>query len=170
MFEKFMMTPGCLKVLLWLLNHPDDEYNAGIIGIECDIPDTNDFMAILSVLEGVGFIATDELSENLKIRLDKDKSISQLLIHLKDEFNDNAFRSEQVSPSLAYLHSAPLKRIIDTKFLGELGGEEVLEKCKNYETLDISDPFNEDIYNLCLKLEESGEYEEFIERLEESLK
>lgn len=169
MFEKFLLTSECMKVLSWLLNHPDDEYSAAIVGVECEMVNMTDFMAVLSILEGVGFATFNEMSEDLMIKLDKDSSITQLLIHLKDEFDDKAFRSEQVSPSLAYLHSSQLKRIVDSEILNDFGASEILDICKNYKDLDISDPQNKEIYNLCSKLEETGEYDEFIERLEKSL-
>lgn len=169
MFEKFLQTPDCMRVLSWLLNHPDSEYSVAIVGIECDMVDMTRYMAVISILEGIGLITTDDVSEEITIKLNKDESITQLLLHLKDEFNDNAFRSEHVSPSLAYLHSDQLKKVVDSEIFSSLNAEDLIDLCKNYKDLDLSDPSNNDIYNLCSKLEETGEYEDFINRLEHGL-
>lgn len=170
MFGKFLRTPECMKILSWLLNHPDDEYSASIVGIECEMSDMNTFMAVLSTLEGAGFISFNSMSDELLMKLNKDESITQLLIHLKDEFNDKAFRSDQVSPSLAYLNSVNIREALDLEIFREIIGEGFLDLCKNYKELDTSDPKNEEIFKLCSKLEETGEYEEFISRLEEAEK
>lgn len=170
MFEKFLRTPDCMEVLAWLLNHPTGEYSAAIVGIECNMVDMAKFMAVLSILEGVNIIQTNEMSDEVTIKLKEDESIIQLLIHLKDEFNDSAFRSEQVSPSLAYLHSQKLRNIVDSQIFNELQPEDLIDMCKNYKDLDMSDPKNIDVFNFCSKLEENGDYDEFIEKLEESIK
>lgn len=172
MFEKFLKNQDCIKVLSWLLNHPDGEYTAAIIGIESEIADMTTYMAVLSILEGVGLITINEVVEELSISLNKEASITQLLIHLKDEFNDNAFKSEQVSPALAYLSSNPLRKIVDGEIFSKISKDvnDLADKCRNYKDLDLSITDNMDIYNLCSKLEETGEYEEFISRLDESTK
>ena len=170
MFGKFLQTPECMRVLAWLLNHPDDTYSAAIIAIECNMVDMSSFMAVLSILEGVKLIKLDEFSaDELMIALDKDSSSGQLLLHLQQEFNDCAFSSEQVSPSLAYLNSAQLKQTIDSQVLKNLEAGEVVNLCKNYKELDRDTELEKEIYNLCSKLDETGEYEEFIRRLEESI-
>jgi len=171
MFGKFLKTPECMRVLSWLLSHPDDNYSAAIIAIECDMEDMATFMAVISILEGVGFIKIDDLSsDELMFGLDKENSSTQLLLHLKDEFNDCAFSSEQVSPSLAYLHSVKLKETIDSQIFNRLGSDEIIDMCKNYKDLDgEEDDVKREIINICSKLEETGEYEDFIERLEKGL-
>ena len=169
MFEKFLNTPDCMKILSWMLNHPDGEYSAAIVGIECEMTDMFRYMGIISVLEGTGFVKINELSEEVMMSLNKDESIVQLLMHLKDEFNDKAFHSEHVSSSLAYLHSESLRRIVDAEMLSNFDADDIVDRCKNYKELDLSDKFNKDIYKLCEKLEETGEYEEFIEKLESGI-
>ena len=42
--------------------------------------------------------------------------------------------------------------------------------CKNYKDLDTEDDVEKEIYNICSKLEETGEYDEFISRLESDIK
>lgn len=167
MFGKFLQTPECMSVLSWLLEHPDDMYSAAIIAIECNMVDMSTFMAVLTTLEGGDFVYFDEFSEDdLMIGLKKDSSSVQLLTHLRDEFNDFAFKSEQVSPSLAYLHSPQLKKTIDAQILKKFDEREVVEMCKNYKDLDQSKDVEKEIYDICSKLEESGEYEEFIEKID----
>ena len=142
MFGKFITTPECMKVLEWLINHPNDKYSAAIIAIECNMPDMSTFMATLTTLEGTDFIEFDEFSEEeLLLGLKKDSSIVDLLLHLKDEFNDNAFRSEQVSPALAYLHSSEIKKAVDTQILEKYKAEEIVDMCKNYKDLDQKNNF-----------------------------
>lgn len=171
MFGKFLKTPECMRVLSWLLSHPDDTYSAAIIAIECDMVDMSSFMAVLSILEGVNLIEIDDLSEDeLVLGLNKNSSITDLLVHFKDEFNDCAFKSEQVAPSLAYLHSKTLKETIDSQILNRFEADELIDMCKNYKELDIEeDDVKREIYNICSKLEETGEYDEFLERLENGM-
>ena len=171
MFGKFLQTPDCMKVLAWLLNHPDDKYSAAIIAIECNMVDMSSFMAVLSILEGVQYVEFDEFSsDDLMIGLKKDSSGIDLLLHLKEEFNDCAFNSEQVSPSLAYLHSSQLKQSIDAQIFKNFESNEVIDKFKNYKDLDLDNSVEKEIYDICCKLEETGEYEEFISRLEDDMK
>lgn len=171
MFGKFLKTPECMTVLAWLLNHPDDKYSAAIIAIECDMVDMSTFMAVLTVLEGASLICFDEYEQDeLLIGLNHESSSGQLLIHLKDEFNDCAFNSEQVSPSLAYLHSPQLKMTVDAQILSKFDATEVIDMFKNYKDLDTSNDVEKEIYNICSKLEETGEYEEFISRIENDIK
>lgn len=167
MFEKFLQTPECMRVLTWFLRHPDDFYSASIVAIECDIVDMSSYMAVLSTLEGVKLIETDELSkEDLMLRLNKESSSTQLLTHFRDEFNDNAFHSDQVAPSLAYLNSNTLKNSIDAHIFDKYTAEEIVDMCKNYETLDTSDLTQNELFQICSRLKESGEYDEFIQKLE----
>ena len=167
MFEKFLQTQECMRVVSWFLSHPKDRYSAAIIAIECNMVDMSSFMAVLSILEGVGFIDFDEFSEEeLMIGLKADSSFSKLLIHLQEEFNDCAFNSEQVSPSLAYLHSPLLKKTIDSQILENFEANEIIDMCKNYQNLDKDNDVEREIYNICTKLKETGEYEEFLNRLE----
>ena len=169
MFGKFLKTPECMSVLSWLLSHPDNKYSAAIIAIECDMVDMSTFMAVLTILEGVDLIEFDEFSkEELMIGLKSDSSSTQLLTHLKEEFNDCAFNSEQVSPSLAYLHSPQLKKTVDSQVLERFEADELINKCKNYKDLDLENEEEKEIYDICSKLEETGEYEEFISKLEGS--
>lgn len=171
MFGKFLKTPECMKVLSWLLNHPDDKYTAAIIAIECNMVDMSSFMAVLTTLEGVNLVTFDEYSEeDLLIGFNKDSSSGQLLIHLQDEFNDCAFKSEQVSPSLAYLHSPQLKKTVDAQIFKTFDANEVVDMCKNYKELDQSNEMEREIYNICSKLEETGEYEDFINKIENETK
>ena len=104
------------------------------------------------------------------IGLKKDSSGIDLLLHLKEEFNDCAFNSEQVSPSLAYLHSSQLKQSIDAQIFKNFESNEVIDKFKNYKDLDLDNNVEKEIYDICCKLEETGEYEEFISRLEDDMK
>lgn len=168
MFGKFLKTPECMEVLSWLLNHQDDKYSAAIIAIECNMVDMSTFMAVITILEGVGYIEFDEFSsDELMIGLKKDSSAVELLLHLQDDFNDLAFNSEQVSPSLAYLHSSPLKETIDAQVIKNMESDiDIVEMCKNYKDLDQNNEVERELYNICSKLEETGEYEEFIRRLE----
>lgn len=167
MFGKFLKTKECMEVLSWLLSHPDDKYSAAIIAIECNMVDMSTFMAVLSILEGVGFIEFDEFTEEeLLVGLKKDSSASELLVHLKDEFNDRAFQSEQVAPSLAYLHSSQLKRVIDSQMFEKLEADDIIDMCKNYKDLERKNDVEKEIYNICSKLDETGEYEDFLSRLE----
>lgn len=168
MFGKFITNEDCMKVLEWLCNHPDREYSAAIIGVESGISDIGRFMAVLSILDGVGFIEVlDGMgNEELILRVDKEASISKLLFHLKDEFNDIAFRSETVSPALAYLTSEEARNIVDSELMNSLEPDDILDICKNYKDLDLSDPKNKELYDLCLQLDEDGELDEFIAHLE----
>ena len=159
MFGKFITNEDCMKVLEWLCNHPDREYSAAIIGVESGISDIGRFMAVLSILDGMG-------NEELILRVDKEASISKLLFHLKDEFNDIAFRSETVSPALAYLTSEEARNIVDSELMNSLEPDDILDICKNYKDLDLSDPKNKELYDLCSQLDEDGELDEFIAHLE----
>ena len=168
MFGKFITNEDCMKVLEWLCNHPDREYSAAIIGVESGISDIGRFMAVLSILDGVGFIEVlDGMGdEELILRVDKEASISKLLFHLKDEFNDIAFRSETVSPALAYLTSDDIKKKVDNEVAGESITKEFIDLCKNYKDLDKDNPLYTEIYYFCSNLEENGEFDSFIEKLE----
>ena len=166
MFGKFLKTPECMDVLVWLLNHPDDKYSASIIAIECDMVDISSFMAVLSILEGVNLVEIDDFSDELLLGLKKDSSSTELLLHLKEEFDSCAFSSEQVSPSLAYLHSTQLKGTIDSQILDKFNSDDIVDMCKNYKDLDGESDLEREIYNICSKLEETGEYEDFIDKLE----
>ena len=159
MFGKFITNEDCMKVLEWLCNHPDREYSAAIIGVESGISDIGRFMAVLSILDGMG-------NEELILRVDKEASISKLLFHFKDEFNDIAFRSETVSPALAYLTSEEARNIVDSELMNSLEPDDILDICKNYKDLDLSDPKNKELYDLCSQLDEDGELDEFIAHLE----
>lgn len=171
MFGKFLRTPECMEVLSWLLGHQNDTYSAAIIAIECNMVDMSTFMAVLSILEGVQLIKIDDFSEEeLLIGLNKESSSAQLLLQLQNEFNYCAFNSEQVSPSLAYLHSPELKETIDTQILEKFEADELVDMCKNYKDLDQEKDVEKEIYNICSKLEEEGEYDEFITRLEDNSK
>lgn len=171
MFGKFLRTPECMEVLSWFINHDEGMYSAAIIAIECNMKDMSTFMGVLTVLEGTDFIFFDELNEEeLKIGLNKNSSGVQLLLHLKDDFNDLAFRSEQVSPALAYLNSEKIKETIDSQLLEKFDSEDVLKMCKNYKDLDVENELEKEIHDICLKLDEQGEYEEFIERMEAEMK
>ena len=170
MFGKFLQTPECMRVLAWLLNHPDDTYSAAIIAIECNMVDMSSFMAVLSILEGAQLIKLDEFSsDELMIGLDSNSSAGQLLAHFQEEFNECAFASEQVSPSLAYLHSPQLKKTIDSQILERFEKDDLIDMCKNYKDLSQENDFEKEIYNICSKLDETGEYEEFIQRLENDI-
>ena len=166
MFEKFIKNPECMKVVAWLLNHPDGDYAAAILGVECEISDMTSFMAIISILEGVHIIKINEFSEDLSISLDKDQSITQLLLHLKEEFNDQAFRSDQVSPALSYLTSDAVRNLVDGQIFEEISSEKIVDLFKNYEELDLDDSLNKEVYKICMKLQEENEYDEFIQKLE----
>lgn len=168
MFGKFLRTPECMEVLSWLLGHQDDTYSAAIIAIECNMVDMSTFMAVLSILEGAQLIKIDEFSEEeLLIGLNKQSSATQLLLQLQNEFNYCGFNSEQVSPSLAYLHSPVLKETIDTQILQKFEADELIDMCKNYKDFaDTDKDVEKEIYNICSKLEENGDYDEFIEKLE----
>lgn len=171
MFGKFLRTPECMEILSWLLGHQDDTYSAAIIAIECNMVDMSTFMAVLSILEGVQLIKIDDFSEEeLLIGLNKESSSAQLLLQLQNEFNYCAFNSEQVSPSLAYLHSPELKETIDTQILEKFEADELVDMCKNYKDLDQEKDVEKEIYNICSKLEEEGEYDEFITKLEDNSK
>lgn len=171
MFEKFITTPECMNVLAWLLGHPNDKYSADIIAIECNMSDMSTFMAVLTTLEGVNLIEFDDFSEKkLFLGLKKDSSNTDLLLHFKDEFNDCAFRSEQVSPSLAYLHSSEIKKAVDAQIFEKYKAEEIVDMCKNYKDLKLENDFEKEIFTLCSKLEETGDYEEFISKLEDDIK
>ena len=169
MFGKFLKNKECMSVLTWLLNHPDGEYSGAIVAIECEMPNVNTFMAVLTILEAAKFISVNEFDEELNIKLNKDESITQLLSHLKDDFNDIAFHSDQISPALAYLTSSGIQSIINSKMLGNINleEEEILKMFKDYKNLDLDDDVQKEIYDICCKLEETGEYEEFIKNLEE---
>lgn len=167
MFGKFITNNDCMRVVAWLLSHPDGEYPAAILGVECGIEDMTSFMAVISVLEGVHIINIDEYSEVLKISLAQDESIVQLLTHFKDEFNDQAFRSDQVSPALGYLTSKVVRKLVDTHLFEELEVEKLTDLFENYEELDLDDPLNEEVYKICTKLIEEDKYEEFINNLHE---
>ena len=170
MFGKFLQTPECMTVLAWLINHPDDKYSAAIVAIECGIEDMSTFMAVLTILEGTSLIEFDEFSsDDLMLGLKNGSSSVDLLLHFKNEFNDCAFNSEQVSPSLAYLHSPQIKETIDSHILNNISQDKVVEMCKNYKDLDLENEVEKEIYNLCSKLDETGEYEEFIDRLENGM-
>lgn len=170
MFGKFLQSPDCMNVLAWMLAHPDDKYSASIIAIECNMVDMSSFMAVLSILEGAEYIEFDDFSENeLMVGLKKSSSATELLLHLKDEFNDCAFNSQQVSPSLAYLHSPQLKKTIDSHILNRLEADEIIDMCKNYKDLSRENDMEKEIYDICSKLEETGEYDEFISRLESDI-
>ena len=166
MFEKFITNPDCMKVVAWLLNHSEGEYAAAILGVECEIADMTTFMAIISILEGVHIIKINDFSEDLTISLDKEQSITQLLMHFREDFNDQAFRSDQVSPALSYLTSDAVRKIVDGQIFEEIGSEKVIDLFKNYEELDLDDSLNREVYNICTKLKENDEYEDFIEKLE----
>ena len=169
MFGKFINQPQCMRVLGWFLDHPNDEYTASIIGLECESPDVTTFIAVVSVLEGVSLINVNEDSEELLLSFNKDSSISQLLCHFKDEFNDIAFRTEAVSPALSYLNSTHFKSIIDAEVVSQMikdNSVDLLEKCRNYKDLDRTNPVDEEIYKICKQLEADGAYEGFLEYLE----
>ena len=176
MFGKFLTNPDCMKVLNWLCEHSDREYSAAIVGVECDIStpeylDIGKFMAILTILEGVGFIkivnSLGEEDGDLIIQLDTESSITQLLLHLKDEFNDIAFREEAVSPALAYLTSTKARNIVDSELLKAVDIEDILDVCENYKDLDLEDENNKKIFDLCSKLDKDGELDSFVAHLKE---
>lgn len=160
-----------MSVLSWLINHPDDKYSAAIIAIECNMTDMSTYMAVLSILEGTNFVEFDEFSEDdLMVGLKKGSSSTKLLLHLKDEFDDCAFNSEQVSPSLAYLYSPELKNTVDSKIFDKFKAEELVDMCKNYKDLNGSeDDVEKEIFNICSRLDEEGEYDDFIEKLENEI-
>lgn len=166
MFGKFLQNDGCMKVLSWMLSHKDGEYTAAIVGIECGIGNIGNYMAILSILEEVGFITIRDFNEELLIAFNKESSSSQLLSHLEEEFNDIAFNSEQISPALAYLTSDDIKKKVDNEVAGESITKEFIDLCKNYKDLDKDNPLYTEIYYFCSNLEENGEFDSFIEKLE----
>ena len=166
MFEKFITNQDCMKVVAWLLNHSEGSYPAAILGVECEIDNMTDFMAVISVLEGVNIIEIDEFSEELSIKLNKEESITKLLIHFKDDFNDQAFHSEQVSPALSYLTSNVVKKLVDDTIFEQLDVENVIDLFKNYEELDLQEPLNQEVYRICTQLKEENKYDEFIENLQ----
>ena len=128
-------------------------------------------MAILTILEGVGFIKiVNSLGEDdgdLIIQMDTKSSISQLLLHLKDEFNDIAFREEAVSPALAYLTSVKARNIVDSELLKTVNIDDILNVCENYKDLDLEDDNNQKLFDLCSKLDEDGELDSFVAHLKE---
>ena len=170
MFGKFINQPLCMRVLNWFLEHPDDEYSASIIGMECESPDVTTFIAVVSILEGVHLVSINEGSEELLLSFNKDESIAQLLSHFKDEFNDLAFKTEAVSPALSYLYSEPFKNLIDSEVISQVIRDknlDLLEKCENYETLDLDEPIDAEIYKICKQLDAENNYEGFLEFLRE---
>lgn len=171
MFSKFLKSECCMNVLSWVLEHPEGYYQAPIVHIECGSPSMGDFMAALTVLQGVDIIKIDDSSEDLNISFNPDSSISQLLTHFKDEFNDLAFTSMNVSPALSYFYSDSLKTEIDNEVMGtvDVNTEAMLEACKNYKDMEIKDQLDQDIYDLCVEMEENGIYEDFIKFIEEKI-
>ena len=170
MFGKFIQQPLCMSVLNWFLEHPDGEYSASIIGLECDSPDVTTFIAVVSILEGVGLIKVNEGSEELLLSFNKDSSISELLCYFRNEFNDIAFRTESVSPALSYLNSDRFKNLIDTEVISQIINKSTLdlyEKCSNYKDLDRDDPIDNEIYKICKQLEADGNYEDFLQYLKD---
>ena len=171
MFGKFLNQPLCMRVLNWFLEHPDDEYSASIIGMECEASDVTTFIAAVTILEGVHLVNINEGSEELMLSFNKDESISQLLCHFKDEFNDLAFKSEAVSPALSYLHSEPFKNLIDSEVVSQVIKDEaldLLEKCENYEDLDLDNPLDAEVHKICKQLKADGNYEGFLDFLRDS--
>ncbi len=171
MFEKIITNEQCMKVLGWLLQHPIAEYRATIVSIECDIRDLTSFIAVVTILEGCKIVKVNQQEEELMIQLDEEENSVKLLQNLKEEINYNAYLSPQVSPALAYFSSEEIKSTIDTlafedmiKDLDTFDDKELYEMCKNYKELDLSDDLNAVIYNLCKDLEESGEYEAFMNK------
>ena len=50
--------------------------------------------------------------------------------------------------------------------MNSLEPDDILDICKNYKDLDLSDPKNKELYDLCSQLDEDGELDEFIAHLE----
>ena len=172
MFSKFLQSQSCMKLLSWILEHPLGEYQAPIVHIECDSPSMGDFMAAITILQGVDIIRVNEVSEDLIISFNPDSSISQLLTHFKDEFNYLAFSNMNVSPALSYLYSPAFKNQIDAEVLGqttEVDLPKLLEFCKNFEDEDIDNSLKQDIHDLCLEMKENGTYNDFIRFMESKI-
>lgn len=171
MFDKFLQNECCMRILTWILNHPDNYYQGTIVHIECGSPSMGDFMAALTVLQGVDIITIDDTSEDLLIAFNPDSSISQLLTHFKDEFNDLAFRNMNVSPALSYLTSDFFKQEIDKEVMQSIDfdTEDILNMCKNYKTMEINNSTDQDIYNLCSEMEANGIFEDFIKFVESQI-
>ena len=164
MFGKFLQSECCMKVLSWLLDHDNRYYDASIVHIECGSFPMGDFMAVLTILQGVDIIYIDDTSEDLTLKLNLDSSISQLLTHLRDEFNDLAFSSMNVSPALSYLYSQNFKNQIDGEVLAASSFEleEILDICKNYEDMEITNDMEQEIYDMCVEMKANGIYDDFI--------
>ena len=171
MFEKIITNEYCMRVLGWLLQHPISEYRATIVSIECNIQDLTQFIAVITILEGCKIVKVNQQEEELMIQLDEEENSVKLLQNLKEEINNNAYLSPQVSPALAYFSSEEVKNTVDNLALEELirdlddfDNEELYNMCKNYKELDTSNELNSLIYNLCSDLEKSGEYEVFMNK------
>lgn len=163
MFEKFLNSSECMEVLSWFISHPDGEYLASVVCMDCGNMLLGKFMSALSVLQGVELLSVNEFEEELTVSLNKESSTTKLLLHLKDEFNDLAFKEPTVSSALNYFYSDDFRRAVDNDVLSQtVDWEEVLDMCEHYEDIDTSNPFNKQIYDICTELEKSGELENFI--------
>lgn len=169
MFGKFLQSKSCMRLLSWVLDHQEGDYPASIVHLECGNPAMGDFMASITILQGVDIIRIDEMSEDLIISFNPDSSSSQLISHFKDEFNDLAFRNMNVSPALSYLSSPSFKNQIDLEVLGDTQNidlSQLLDFCKDFESREITNEFEQDVYNLCSEMKDTGVYDDFIKFFE----
>lgn len=170
MFTKFLKSEECMTVLSWFINHPDGEYIASIVCTDCGEMSLGKFMAALTILDGVGFITVNELEEELMVSLNKDANITQLLIHLKDEFEDISFKEYSISSAFNYLYSSEFRRSIDKDIASQVvDWNEIIDLCKNYEDLDLNDAFQKEIHDLCVELDKNNELDGFIKHAQNEL-
>lgn len=163
MFGKVITDERCMKMLNWMLIHPDEEYTGTMLAIASDAENNIDFVHRLIVLSECGILNVDSSSgEYLNITLNNDSEIVQ---YFKEIRKDMEYKILSSHKAIQAIDLFDFEKDMQDMVYNSLDVEYVINQVNNYENLS-DEGMEGEIKKEVQKLKDEGRYEEFLEFLE----